>query len=69
MTLPHLMNCEHTGTGWCLSCVSLLYLKSEYRQQTVSQQLEDLEKMRGEINSLRSRLSKYEIDLSQKVRT
>lgn len=21
MTMPHLMNCPHSGQGWCLDCV------------------------------------------------
>ena len=21
MTMPHMMNCPHTGSGWCLDCV------------------------------------------------
>jgi hypothetical protein len=24
MTMPHLMNCEHQGEGWCLACVGKL---------------------------------------------
>lgn len=24
MTMPHLMNCPHTGEGWCLDCVQAL---------------------------------------------
>lgn len=25
MTMPHLSNCQHSGDGWCLDCVSELY--------------------------------------------
>lgn len=25
MTMPHLMNCPHSGSGWCLDCVAKLY--------------------------------------------
>ncbi len=25
MTMPHLMNCQHSGDGWCLDCVKELY--------------------------------------------
>ena len=25
MTLPHLMNCSHSGEGWCLDCVKELH--------------------------------------------
>ena len=24
MTIPHLMNCSHSGDGWCLDCVAEL---------------------------------------------
>lgn len=24
MTMPHLMNCEHSDSGWCLDCVKKL---------------------------------------------
>jgi hypothetical protein len=23
--IPHLMNCQHTGEGWCLACVKAQY--------------------------------------------
>ena len=29
MTMPHLMNCSHSGDGWCLLCVNELYKKVE----------------------------------------
>ena len=25
MTMPHLMNCSHSETGWCLDCVKELW--------------------------------------------
>lgn len=25
MTMPHLMNCSHSDTGWCLECVRKLW--------------------------------------------
>lgn len=25
MTMPHLMNCSHSGDGWCLECVKALH--------------------------------------------
>ena len=25
MTMPHLMNCSHSGDGWCLDCVKELW--------------------------------------------
>jgi len=27
MTMPILMNCEHSGDGWCLICVGKMYDK------------------------------------------
>jgi hypothetical protein len=29
MTMPHLMNCEHSDAGWCLDCVSKLYYEKQ----------------------------------------
>lgn len=31
MTMPHLMNCPHSGEGWCLDCVKELYDEREQR--------------------------------------
>ena len=31
MTMPHLMNCAHTGDGWCLACVKELYDSKEHQ--------------------------------------
>lgn len=25
MTMPHLMNCDHSSDGWCLDCVKELW--------------------------------------------
>ena len=29
MTMPHLMNCDHSGSGWCLACVKALHDEKE----------------------------------------
>ena len=29
MTMPHLMNCDHSNYGWCLDCVKKLYREKE----------------------------------------
>lgn len=29
MTMPHLMNCSHSETGWCLGCVKEMHDESE----------------------------------------
>ena len=29
MTMPHLMNCDHSEDGWCLDCVKRLHDESE----------------------------------------
>lgn len=33
MTMPHLMNCNHSDDGWCLECVRELW--EEKHQQTI----------------------------------
>ena len=40
MTVPHLMNCPHTDSGWCTECVAELG-NENWRQR------ETLEKTRG----------------------
>ena len=29
MTMPHLMNCDHSEDGWCLDCVKALWDKQQ----------------------------------------
>jgi len=29
MTMPHLMNCAHSESGWCISCVSKECVRAE----------------------------------------
>lgn len=29
MTMPHLMNCDHSEEGWCLGCVKALWEKAD----------------------------------------
>jgi hypothetical protein len=31
MTMPHLMNCDHSDSGWCLDCVKKLHDEWEER--------------------------------------
>lgn len=33
MTMPHLMNCAHSSSGWCLPCVKDLHDKGEKAYQ------------------------------------
>lgn len=50
MTMPHLMNCDHSDEGWCLHCVQSLEKekydavieagKYEYALQATAQRLE-----------------------------
>lgn len=40
MTMPHLMNCDHSGDGWCLDCVNKLYIENE-QLQTYIRKLKD----------------------------
>ena len=45
--IPTLMNCEHCGEGWCLSCVEQL-AESTISRQAVA---DALDKMRAEIHA------------------
>lgn len=41
MTMPHLMNCSHTGEGWCLDCVKKLHDEKEvYENALLELQIE-----------------------------
>lgn len=52
MTMPHLMNCDHSDSGWCLKCVNALYDekydavieagKYEYALHATTQRLEEI---------------------------
>ena len=35
MTMPHLMNCDHSVDGWCLDCVKELHDEKERLQNLV----------------------------------
>lgn len=35
MTMPHLMNCQHSGDGWCLDCVKELHDEKERLQEAM----------------------------------
>lgn len=39
MTMPHLMNCDHSETGWCLDCVKTLYGAFQDRCEIIERQL------------------------------
>lgn len=41
MTMPHLMNCDHSEEGWCLGCVKALW---EERRE-LEEECERLEKL------------------------
>lgn len=36
MTMPHLMNCEHSDDGWCLGCVNDLHARCERAEAVVA---------------------------------
>lgn len=36
MTIPYLMNCAHSGTGWCLDCANKLVRENELLKKTSS---------------------------------
>lgn len=37
MTIPHLMNCSHSESGWCLDCVKELWEENQELQLLVNQ--------------------------------
>ena len=36
MTMPHLMNCEHSSDGWCLDCVKQMHDRIEALEFTAN---------------------------------
>ncbi len=43
MTIPHLMNCQHQGEGWCLACVKELWEEKERLLRILNSQGEELD--------------------------
>jgi len=35
MTMPHLMNCAHSDSGWCLACVGELEAEREHLERRI----------------------------------
>lgn len=42
MTMPHLMNCSHSETGWCLDCVKELHDEHEQSGDTLRTLFSDI---------------------------
>jgi len=47
MTMPHLMNCNHQGEGWCLKCVKSLHGESEHYRGLLEEIAKDSRKTRA----------------------
>ena len=56
MTMPHLMNCGHSGTGWCLDCVKDMYDENELE---LSETLKDSRDIIGVVRDMRNAQKKY----------
>ena len=37
MTMPHLMNCQHSESGWCLACVKELHAELEIAEGRIAE--------------------------------
>jgi len=60
MTMPHLMNCEHTPNGWCLSCVGKQHAEIERLRGIVPEVLEQLnDELCAENERLRAEIRRY----------
>lgn len=44
MTMPHLMNCGHSASGWCLECVGELYAEKIEIQKRWNESVKLLDK-------------------------
>ncbi len=45
MTMPHLMNCSHDGSGWCLDCVKEQHDDYEEEVSKLKKTLEEIRKV------------------------
>lgn len=66
MTMPHLMNCEHQGEGWCLHCVNNLYLQpgaAEAWSVRCTELVCDLETRYADLESRRKAINRAISDL------
>ena len=55
MTMPHLMNCSHSETGWCLECVKELnadFETAETESRRMRAERDELQEMVEELLSL-----------------
>lgn len=61
MTMPHLMNCSHSGEGWCIPCVKEAHEK--YQKNIVKFMFENEQKdetianLEKELDSLNRRMA------------
>lgn len=55
MTMPHLMNCSHSESGWCLECVGKLHAETERLQS-------ELEESAREESAALTQTEKYSIE-------
>ena len=47
MTMPHLMNCDHQGDGWCLDCVKAQWQEMTHYRELLEQISKDARKTRA----------------------
>lgn len=47
MTMPHLMNCEHSTDGWCIPCVKRLHNRTAWELAVIDELCEAAEKVAG----------------------
>lgn len=50
MTMPHLTNCEHSESGWCLKCVSELHDRAALAETHVATLQSELAEARAWMN-------------------
>jgi hypothetical protein len=75
MTMPHLSNCEHHDTGWCLGCVRELWEEKELAQTHVDALQKDIATMKyledesqHGVDELRRKLEDAETKLTEYMR-
>lgn len=65
MTMPHLMNCCHSGDGWCLDCVKDLHDEKEELEKKV--RIEEVLSWRQDAEAMQSMVVSVALSLGGSI--
>jgi hypothetical protein len=67
MTMPHLQNCPHSDSGWCLSCVGKSHELYERKLAIERKKVAELEDAIAELEEANEELSEYINDFRRQI--